>query len=228
MSTTSPLARRLSLVVGALALAAAATAGVRPVTSAELPAPAAPAASRAVPVDAWLARMDGEHRQLFDAPQPDGGIPLVRVMNFYDTYNEAYGVTDARLDAVLTFYGGTTLYAVNDAAWAKYRIGEFVKATDPATNAPATANPWRTRPVILGTEMPAASVEALQRRGATFIACNRALTAVSSALAKARGLDPAAVHADLKANLLPGVELVPAMVVAVEQAHRAGLSYQRQ
>ena len=47
-------------------------------------------------------------------------------------------------------------------------------------------------------------------------------------LAQKRGLDPAAVYADLNANILPGVELVPAMVVAIEQAHRAGLSDHRQ
>ena len=32
----------------------------------------------------------------------------------------------------------------------------------------------------------------------------------------------------LRANILPDVQLVPGMVVAVEQAQRAGLSYHRQ
>jgi hypothetical protein len=32
----------------------------------------------------------------------------------------------------------------------------------------------------------------------------------------------------MKANILPEVDLVPGMVVAVEQAQRAGLSYHRQ
>jgi hypothetical protein len=36
------------------------------------------------------------------------------------------------------------------------------------------------------------------------------------------------VYEDLKANILPGVELIPGMVVAVEQAANAGLSYHRQ
>jgi hypothetical protein len=47
-------------------------------------------------------------------------------------------------------------------------------------------------------------------------------------LAAKRGLDSKVVYEDLKANILPGVELVPAMVIAVEQAARAGLSYHRQ
>ncbi|MGE0441195.1 MAG: hypothetical protein AB7S39_11975, partial [Gemmatimonadales bacterium] len=37
--------------------------------------------------DAWLDKLTGKHRQLFDAPAPNGGIPLVHMLNYYDTYN---------------------------------------------------------------------------------------------------------------------------------------------
>jgi intracellular sulfur oxidation DsrE/DsrF family protein len=76
--------------------------------------------------------------------------------------------------------------------------------------------------------LPPASIEALQKRGATFIICNNALQIFSGMLASKRGLDAKVVYEDLKANILPGVELVPAMVIAIEQAARAGLSYHRQ
>lgn len=222
MSPLRTLTRRGLVAVGAITLVAAAAAAARPLAAVAGRDGAPP------PADAWLARMDGEHRQFFDAPAPAGGIGLVHVLNYYDTYNKAYGVPDAAIDAVLTFYGGTTLYAVNDAAWAKYRIGEFLETVDPATKAPAVVNPWRARPTILGMSLPQASIEALQRRGATFIVCDNALTVIAGMLANARGLEPAAVYADLRASILPDVELIPGMVIAVEQAHRAGLSYQRQ
>ena len=80
-------------------------------------------------------------------------------MNYYDTYNKAFGVKDADIDAVLTFYGATTFYGLNDAVWAKYKLGEFLETTDPATGKPATANPWRSAPVILGMTLPQASLE---------------------------------------------------------------------
>ena len=76
--------------------------------------------------------------------------------------------------------------------------------------------------------LPAASLESLHKRGATLILCNNALTIFSGLLAQKRGLDAQAVYQDLNANILPGVDLVPGMVVAVEQAQRAGLSYHRQ
>jgi hypothetical protein len=185
------------------------------------------AAQGVQPTDNWLARMDGKHKQFFDAPAPAGGVPLVHIMNYYDTYNKAYGVKDADIDAVLTFYGSTTFYGLNDAAWAKYRIGEFLDARD-AGGQFATANPWRANPSIMGMMLAPASIEALQKRGATMLLCNNALSILSGMLAQKRGLDAMMVYNDLKANMLPGVELIPGMVVAVEQAQKAGLSYHRQ
>lgn len=94
--------------------------------------------------------------------------------------------------------------------------------------APATANPRRAAPNILGMTLPPASIESLQKRGATFIVCDNALNIFAGLLGKARGLDAATVYQDLKASILPGVILVPAMVVAIEQAQRAGLTSHRQ
>jgi hypothetical protein len=177
--------------------------------------------------DEWLQRLDAPNRMLFDAPAPAGGIPLVHVMNYYDTYNTAYGVADKDIDAVLTFYGSTTFHGLTDAMWSKYRLGEFLGEKD-ANGTPFTANPWRNAPVIVGMTLPQASIEALQKRGTTFILCNNALTIFSGLVAKARGLDPKAVYEDMKANILPNVTLVPGMVIAIDKAQRAGLSYHRQ
>jgi len=76
--------------------------------------------------------------------------------------------------------------------------------------------------------LPQASIESLQQRGATFILCNNALTIFSALVAQKGGLEPKAVYEDMKANILPGVILVPGMVVAIEQAQKAGLTYHRQ
>ena len=180
------------------------------------------------PSSKWLNGIKAKHRQFFDNPAPAGGIGLVHVMNYYDTYNKAFGVKDADIDAVLTFYGATTFYGLTDAAWAKYRLGEFLETVDPATGQPATSNPWRAAPSILGMTLAPASIESLQKRGATFILCNNALQIFAGMLAAKRGLDAKVVYADLNGSILPGVELVPAMVIAIEQGTRAGLSYHRQ
>lgn len=178
------------------------------------------------PSDNWLRGLKAKHKQFFDNPTPNGGVALVHVMNYYDTYNKAYNVKDSDINAVLTFYAGTTLYALNDAAWEKYRLGEFLDAKD-AAGTPFTANPWRTAPVVLGMTLPGASIESLEKRGATLIVCNNALQIFSGLIAQKRGLDAQAVYQDLKASIIPGIQLVPGMVIAVEQAQRAGLTYHR-
>ena len=231
---SSPLAgSRRALAAASLVLAAAATLAARPATVSARPVkPAAATAARhatlPTPSDRWLKGLGGKRRQLFDAPSGGNGIPLVHVLNYYETLNKAYGVKDADIDGVLTLYGATTFYGVSDAMWDKYRLAEFVASIDPTASKQASGNPWRASPVILGMSLPQASIEALQKRGATFILCNNALTLFAGMVAKARGLQADAVYADLAANLLPGVELVPGMVVAIEQAHAAGLSYHRQ
>jgi hypothetical protein len=220
---------RRTVVGRSLILVALGVTGLATVTAARPRAAESASASRSVvPSNDWLKELTGTHRQFFDNPTPNGGIALVHVMNYYDTYNQTFGVKDGDINAVLTFYGATTFYGLNDLAWAKYRLGEYLGTSDPATGQPATSNPWRMAPVVLGMTLPAASLESLHKRGATLILCNNALQIFSSLLAAKRGLETKEVYEDLKANILPGVQLVPGMVIAVEQAQRAGLTYHRQ
>ncbi len=216
--------RRPTVLRGLAAAIALATAA-----AAARPAAEARSASELLSTrhDAWLTGLKGKHKQLFDSPTPSGGIMLVHILNYYDTYNKAYNVPDREINAIGTFYGGTTFLGLNDAMWAKYRLGEEL-ALNGADGRPATVNPWRSAPQILGMTLPQASIESLQRRGATFIICNNALEIFSGLLAQKQGLDPKVVYEDMKANILPGVTLVPAMVIAVEKAQAAGFTYQRQ
>lgn len=225
MITSRAIGRRAALATS-LAFAGAVGLTALPVR----PVMPKPAAIRAAPTPSnrWLSGLTAPHRQFFDAPNPNGGIALVHVMNYYDTYNKAFGVKDADVDAVLTFYGATTFYGLDDSAWSKYRIGEFLEVNDPATGKPATSNPWRQAPVVLGMTLKPAGIESLLARGATMILCNNALSIFSGLLAAKRGLKADEVYEDLTARILPGVDLVPGMVIAVEQAARAGLSYHRQ
>jgi len=177
--------------------------------------------------DRWLANLRAPHRQLFDMPAFADGLPPVHILNYLETYNKAYGAKDSDINVVGTFYGGTTLLAANDAMWAKHRIGELLGQND-ASGKPATANPWRTSVRALGMDLPPASIEALQKRGVLFIACNNALNFFIGQIANARSLDVAAVDKEIRANLLPGVVVVPAMVIAIEKAQKAGIAYNRQ
>jgi len=218
-----PATRRGFLATAATAAVASALPFSR-LEGAVLPGPMPSSANP----DAWIDGLKGSHRMIFDSPQPNGGIMLIHMLNFYNTYNQAYGAADSDVNGIGGLYGFTTFHGLNDAMWAKYKLGAVVNETDPDTKQPALKNPWRTNPEILGMRLAPASIESLQKRGATFILCNNALTFLSGLAAKQQGLDGTAVYEDMKANMLPGVILVPGMVCAIDAVQKAGVSYHRQ
>lgn len=177
--------------------------------------------------DRWLTDLRAPNRTLFDIPTTSTGVGPVHILNYYNTYNSAYGVPDSDINAIGTFYGQTTLLAVNDAMWAKHRLGELLDLKNTAGQA-FTTNPWRTSVRAHGSDIAAASIEALQKRGVVFLVCNNALNNWVRQVANARGGEVAAVDREIRANLLPGVVVVPAMVIAIERAQKAGFAYNRQ
>jgi intracellular sulfur oxidation DsrE/DsrF family protein len=175
------------------------------------------------PSDSWLDQMKGKHRQLFDAPEPDGGTVLRHVRSYLDVWREAYGVREKDVSVVVVLYGRTTPLGVQDAMWDKYKLGAALNLTDATTNAALVRNyfahPQSGDPVGDGT--PESSMEALQRRGVKFLLCNNALLRWSGRLEK-QGLGTAAdIHADLTAHA------VPAAIIAMTKAQERGFAYVR-
>jgi intracellular sulfur oxidation DsrE/DsrF family protein len=181
------------------------------------------------PSDAWLDRLKGKHRQLFDVPEPDGGAVLRHARAYLDVWRDTYGVPERDINVVVVFYARTVPLGLQDAMWAKYKLGEAINLTDPTTNAPLVRNyfmhPQPGDPVGDGT--PESSIESLQRRGVVFLLCNNALLRWSGRLEKL-GLGSAAeIHDDLVAHALPGVTVVPAAFIAMTKAHEHGFAYAR-
>src|SRR5215470_14182035 len=96
-------------------------------------APAAKAAPATGP-DAWIGEVKGQHRCLFDFPQHKNGVPLLHILNYLNTYKEAYKAAPGSVGAVGTFYalGGQSSIPLgfNDAIWAKYGLGDYLGLKD--------------------------------------------------------------------------------------------------
>ena len=81
---------------------------------------------------------------------------------------------------------------------------------------------------IGGTPIPIpadASISALQQRGGVFILCNNAFNVWMGILGGGDAIKTADLRKEFEANILPGVYLVPAMVVAINQAQNHGCTY---
>jgi hypothetical protein len=191
------------------------------------------AAADVTPSDKWLTAVTGKHRQIFDTPNHENGWGLLHVRNYLNTMRDTYHVTHPDVTAVVTIYGMGTMLAFNDAMWKKYGLGGASKVMD-ASNSPATSNVFFAAPAgsqslsISGTPIPVpadASISALQQRGAVFILCNNAFNVWMGLLGGGDATKTADLRKEFEANMLPGVYLVPAMVVAVNQAQKNGCSY---
>jgi hypothetical protein len=205
-----------------------------------------PAHSTAGP-DAWINGVKGTHRTLFDFPQHKNGAPLLHILNYLNTYHEAYKSAAGSVGAVGTFYSigqqASIALAFNDTMWAKYQLGEYLGLKDksgraytrnvfhrPTTDDAGVLFQVFQTPVIpeLAEGVPGIGIENLQKMGTTFLLCNNALGGWCLEL-QARGKGNAdAIQKELTANMLPGVTPVPAMVIAIEKAQTAGIRYNRQ
>ena len=186
--------------------------------------------SDTVPSDKWLSALTGKHRQIFDMPHHENGMGLLHVRNYLNTMRDTYKVTRPEVTAVVTLYGMTTLLGFNDAVWAKYGLATPLKVVDASNNAPKE-NVFLNPPAggsalsIAGAPIPIpadTSITALQQRGAVFILCNNAFNLWMALLGKDKAPE---LRKEFEANMVPGVYLVPAMVVAIGQAQTHGCSY---
>jgi hypothetical protein len=198
-------------------------------------------------VDDWIAGVKGTHRCLFDFPQHKNGAPLLHILNYLNTYSEAYKTGPGQAGAVGTFYSMGTQSSIplafNDAMWAKYGLGDYLSLKD-ASGKPYTRNVFHKptpndlhllmtafqTPTIpaFGGAMPAIGIESLQKMGTTFLLCANAFGGWCQELGVRGKGKPEDLQKDLGANLLPGVVIVPAMVIAIEKAQGAGIAYNRQ
>jgi hypothetical protein len=197
--------------------------------------------------DDWLKEVKGTHRCLFDFPQHKNGFPLLHILNYLNTYSSAYKASAGQVGAVGTFYSAGTQSSIqlgfNDSIWAKYQLGAYSGLKD-ASGKPYTRNVFNKPtpqdlhvllsaidlppiPALAGA-MPAIGIESLQKMGTKFILCANALGIWCLEL-EARGKGKAQdIEQELRANVLPGVTIVPAMVIAIDKAQEAGIKYNRQ
>ncbi len=170
--------------------------------------------------EAWLNKITGKHKMLFDAPEVNSGMPVVWPRVWLNGNNENYGTKDTDNSAVIVLRHAGIPIAMQDALWVKYKLGEAFSIKD--GDAAATRNIFAKQ---MPLPLPGTGIEQLLASGAQFGVCNVALTVYSGMVAQKMNMDAAAVKADWVAGLMPGVQVVPSGVLAVSRAQEKGCSY---
>jgi hypothetical protein len=172
----------------------------------------------------WFRNIKGNHRVVFDAAEPNSAFSIIWTWGFYATNNQT-GSPDSDITAVCVFRHQAIPFALEDSLWRKYKLGEVFNIKDNRTNAPSIRNPYYKATdgdfLLNGVD----GIKALQDRGAMFCACNLALTVYSGMVAKGLGLDPETVRKEWVRGVLPGIQVVPAGIWALERAQKHDCKY---
>lgn len=174
--------------------------------------------------DSWFKSIKGNHRVVFDAAEPNDAFSIIWTWGFYATNNQT-GSPDSDITAVCVFRHNAMPFALEDNLWSKYKLGETFNIKDNRTKAPALRNPYYK---ATDGDFPIHGVDGIKKmqdRGAMFCVCNLALTVYSGIVAKGLGLDPEAVRKEWVSGVLPGIQVVPAGIWALDRAQKQNCSY---
>ena len=162
----------------------------------------------------WMKRLSGTSRVIFHSHLPTDGLAITWARTFLDTQKNVYKKQDKESGVVVGFNGRSIGLLFNDAMWAKYPIAQTMTMT-------GTQNPNGP----LGSDV----VAQLIARGVIFLVCQNSLNASGSRFlaepARSDAAQRTAFAEEAKANLLPGIEVVPAMVATLQQAQDHGCRY---
>ncbi len=172
----------------------------------------------------WMERIRAaRYRAVFDMPASDAGLDLAE--RFLDNVDEVFGVHPGQACAVLNIRTRAVTMGLDDPLWSRYPLGEDAGVTDPATGKPALRNVNRALPADATPAQAARTLTGLQARGAIILVCDFALGHLARRLAAKSGRDAAAVHAELRAGLLPGAVAVPSGIFGLAIAQNAGCAF---
>jgi hypothetical protein len=179
------------------------------------------------PEDRWLDALPRGHRMVFDAYTAPGAVNAGRYCsNWFRSNLSGYSLKPDQLGGVIVLRAAATIFAFNDAMWAKYPLLGQQTKPDPATGKPFTFNPF-LRPA--GGEAVAQGVQwkELTDLGVHFAVCNGTTMGLAAAMAGASsGAQTAdAVRQELAANLVPNSHLMATGIVAVGRAQEKGFTF---
>jgi hypothetical protein len=169
----------------------------------------------------WPGALKTKHKMVVDAFAMNEGFPLAFAYTFMLPYAS---VTPSPATALIVLRHGGFPIALNDAVWAKYKIGKAMNVIDPATKAPSERNPFfNAKPGSLPLDDMA--VDKLMAKGTIFGACNVALHFLSAKFAAAAGVTPDVALKEWTAGIIPGITVIPSGTWGVNRAQEVGCSY---
>ena len=177
--------------------------------------------------EAWLNKIKGKYKMVFDVPHPNGIFPFAWPRVFLIT-NQATGAKETDCCGVVVLRHTAIAYAFDNSMWEKYNFGEVFDVRDENKN-PVTKNPfWKVAPgtyKLSGVGEVAIGIDDLQKSGVLYSVCNMAVTVFSHTVAEKINKPADEVMKDWMSHLLPDIQPVPSGIWALGRTQEKGCSY---
>ena len=167
----------------------------------------------------WFEQVKGKHKMVFDIPKHHDGAGIGWGLTLLDTYKDM-GTPETDMSVVLVLRSGGTTLAFADPIWKKYDFGKRIELKDPDTKQFALKNLFAK----CKTEDDDC-IELFQKRGGLVAVCNHAVEGMSEGYAKKLKLKKEDVLKEFMDNLLPGIQLVPSGIWALNHAQELGCKF---
>jgi intracellular sulfur oxidation DsrE/DsrF family protein len=175
------------------------------------------------------ARAPFKHKQLFTSPRANNGAIFAYIRNSLNGYQFGWAEGPGTLHPAAVLNGLGVAQGLNDEMWTRFQLAAVLARNNDTVKATGAdrGNPWLHAAAAYprnDTDQGApfnqdASIETVQRRGATVYICNNALRqlairTIEAGLANGRDLD--SLHAEMRRNIVAGSLLVPAGVTTID------------
>jgi hypothetical protein len=176
----------------------------------------------------WLKKINAKHRQVFDSPHHVGGLPLAWTRVFLMTGGSGEkvqaGGSNSDVQAVLVLRHASIPLAMKSDLWKKYNFTKVFDIQNAETKKPITENVfWQPKQGSL--PVPGMGIDELMKDGALIGVCDMAIMVYSMAVAKKMNLKAEDVKKEWEEGVLPGIQIVPSGVLAVNRAQEHGCTY---
>lgn len=172
----------------------------------------------------WPNRLTGKHKAMFDVPEVNGGVGVMRAAIWGRQYMDALKVKRSDLSTVIVIRHAAIFLLMNQDYWTTYEVGKARKLkTD--TGKTMEFNPVLAKPGAPAGNGPSMMLDAQIADGAIALGCNLAFRAVVSLIEKKDRIPAAEARAKAKAMMVPGAIMQPSGIFANVMAQEAGCAF---
>jgi hypothetical protein len=174
-----------------------------------------------------VERVTGKHRAVFDVPEIENGLGVMRASIWLDQYERYMNAAPGDLSAVVVIRHEAIPLAMSQEYWDAYGVGKLRDVRSAATGQPTDRNPVLPTPGAPATRFDGWLLSRFMERGGIVLACDLAMRRCVELVRTKDGLEPDAARARAVGMLIPGVLLQPSGIFAVVRAQEAGCHFVR-